>query len=101
MKNGNKYYGLPPHDVSEGRYTTGLTKREYTCIELGIPETGDPVLDDLIRKAERKKIAAQTMQGLLAGKDEAWSRVTRDEYANQSVKYADALLNQLEATNEE
>lgn len=38
---------------------TTLTKREYACIHLGIPESGDAELDALIRKAERSKIAEE------------------------------------------
>lgn len=38
---------------------TSLTKREYACIHLGIPESGDQELDALIRKAERNKTAIE------------------------------------------
>ena len=35
----------------------GLTKLEYTCIHCRIPETGDPVLDGIIAKAQRRDLA--------------------------------------------
>lgn len=69
---------------------TGLTKREYACIHLGIPESGDAELDALIRKAERKKIAAMAMQGLIPGNVE--------EYA---IDIAEALLSALEPKKSE
>lgn len=28
----------------------GLSKREYACIHCGVPETGDPELDEIIAK---------------------------------------------------
>lgn len=94
----------------------GLTKREYACIKLGIPETGDEVLDDLIRKAERKKFAGLAMQGLLANSAENDTTIyhilktiglqKETEYiyevhypmyiAKIATLHADALLKQLE-----
>jgi len=44
----------------------GLTKREQFCLQMGVPETGDPELDDIIRKGNKQKFAAMALQGLLA-----------------------------------
>lgn len=73
----------------------GLTKREYACISLGIAETGNVEIDGLIRKAERKRIAAKAMEGLLSNsvlpKELDISEITKG-----SVKIADALICALE-----
>ena len=74
----------------------GLTKREYACIHLGIPESGDAELDALIRKAERKKIAAMAMDGLIPGNEEdAGDRIL---YA---IDIAEALISELEPKKSE
>lgn len=44
----------------------GLTRRELACIELCLPETGDPELDAMIWRAARRKVAGMAMQGMLA-----------------------------------
>jgi hypothetical protein len=71
----------------------GLTKREYACIKLGIPKTGDPELDEIIKKAERKRIAGLAMQGILSN-----NRVNINEEENMSacIKIADEFLKQIE-----
>ena len=33
----------------------GLTKREHFCLHMGVPETGDEELDDIIRKGNELK----------------------------------------------
>ncbi len=69
---------------------TGLTKREQACITLGIPETGDPELDALILKSERKRIAAMAMQGLQLKRYKSKANMAED-----AVGIADALLEEL------
>ncbi|ATD27065.1 TPA: hypothetical protein ACMDUN_002451 [Vibrio cholerae] len=51
-----------------GRYliANGLTKREMFCLHLGVPETGDPELDEIIKKGNRMKIAANAIGGIMA-----------------------------------
>ncbi|HDI3147851.1 TPA: hypothetical protein PMB01_001674 [Vibrio cholerae] len=44
----------------------GLTKREMFCLHLGVPETGDPELDEIIKKGNRMKIAANAIGGIMA-----------------------------------
>lgn len=41
----------------------GLTKRETFCLHLGVPETGDPELDEIIRKGDRNKSALGIISG--------------------------------------
>ena len=69
----------------------GLTKLEYACIKLGIPETEDEELNRIIRKSERKRLAGLVLQGMLAGGRSAICLVVKD-----SLEYTDELLKQLE-----
>lgn len=98
MKNAEKS-AYPSED--DYNYFHGLTKREYACIKLGIPETGDEELDDLIRKSERKRLAESAMQGLLA--NPKWLNIIAKEgkeYQKTIVSgclgMSDELLKQLE-----
>jgi len=45
----------------------GLTKREQFCLQMGVPETGDPELDDIIRKGNEQKASIAIMKGLFSG----------------------------------
>ena len=80
----------------------GLTKLEQFCLKMGVPETGDPDLDDIIRKGELKRIAAMAMQGFLSNSvmgDSALHDSAEDwvkEITECAVEYADALLKELE-----
>ena len=82
----------------------GLTKREKFCLEMGVPNTGDPVLDEIIIKGNRNKAAMMAMQGLLSGKVveglETQSRELgiqpENIIARMSIEMADALLKELE-----
>lgn len=79
----------------------GLTKREYACIRLGVPETEDAELDALIRKFERKRIAAKAMQSLIpfcALNEKNGFNLHGKACAKASVDMADALLKSLEET---
>lgn len=53
--------------------TGGLTKREYAAIHLRVPDSGDEVIDAMIRKARIDHFAGLAMQGLLANPDSASS----------------------------
>lgn len=44
--------------VTVSEYVGGFTKRERTCIDLLIPDTGDEELDELIRRGRRQHFAA-------------------------------------------
>jgi hypothetical protein len=45
-------------------HSLGITKREQFCLAMGVPETGDPVLDDIIRKGNRLEVAKSIAQGM-------------------------------------
>lgn len=66
----------------------GLTKREQFCLQMGVPETGDPDLDDIIRKGECKRIAAMSMQGICA----SGPAISNQLIASEAVALADLLL---------
>lgn len=68
---------------------TGLTKREQFCLHMGVPETGDPELDDIIRKGERKRIAAMAMQ-------RNTSNAPAGMISNNCMIISDALIKELE-----
>ena len=70
MENNSKSSAFP---VIETEFTEsvslGLTKHEYSCIKLGIAESGCKEIDDLILKSERKKIAGVCLQGILSNRE--------------------------------
>ena len=82
---------------------TGITKREKFCLKMGVPETGDKDLDDIIHKGNRVKLSGQAMQALIPV---YWERYTQEHYGTaeelvkclmeSSVGHADALLKGLD-----
>ena len=86
---------------------TGLTVRDYACIELRVPETGKTWLDKLIEAARRDDLAARSMQSRqisnvltllkVAGMNPTeaqMEKVSSDhaERAERAYKDADAML---------
>ena len=87
-------------DPNGSFWEAGLSKLEYACIKLGIPETGDKVIDDLIVKSERKKLIALAMQSFIDA--EARSKVIPSPYriAQSAVKFVDEfIIRTSESTN--
>ena len=78
--------------------SSGLSKREQACIQLCVPETGDPELDEIIRKAQRAKFSGLAMQGLLSRSEKLIG--VEDTYTKISVLMADLLLAALEKQND-
>lgn len=74
---------------------TGLTKLELFCLHHGVPETGDPDLDSIIRKGSHQKASMMAMQGLCANSI-AGSHHLPQNIALEAVAAADALLAELE-----
>ncbi len=72
----------------------GLTKREQFCLKMGVPETGDKELDDIIRKGNKQKFTAMAMQGLLSSGYNL--RALKEDVVEKSIEYADALLKELD-----
>ena len=77
--------------------TDGLTKLEYACIHLGVPKTGDPDLDEVIREGERRRVAAMAMQATLSS-GAPWFPTEKESHqcSTASQGYADALLTALD-----
>ena len=90
--------GMPFNGLPVELSTVGITKRETFCLHMGIAETGDSELDAIIRKGNRKKMATQAMQGLLAGRFIDNSGHVMSEIPCRAAKIADALLAELERT---
>lgn len=85
------------HAPEKDSMLLGLTKREQACITLGVPETGDEELDALIRKSERKRIAAILMAAWVSHHGESGEyKYNSGQAAINSVLDADALLKELE-----
>ena len=74
---------------------TGLTKRETFCLHMGVAETGDAELDEIIRKGNRQKMAVQAMNGALASLTDDDS-ISPSDLVHCAVINADALLAELE-----
>ena len=87
-----RYQGLP----DEWANHQGLTKREMFCLYMGVAETGDAELDEIIRKGNRQKMAVSAMHGILSSLT-AEDSVSKRELAGCSIADADALLAELEA----
>lgn len=68
----------------------GISVKAQAAIILRIPESGDPDLDAMIRKAQRRDLAAIAMQGILA--NPAWDGVSFANSAAEAVRASDALL---------
>jgi len=72
-----------------------LTLIQETCIRLGIPKSGNPELDALILESERKRIAVEAMNGILATDTSESGWMHEGLVANHSLMYTDELLKQL------
>lgn len=44
----------------------GMTLKAYAAIKLQVPDSGEKWLDDMIRKANRRELAAKAMQGIIS-----------------------------------
>lgn len=54
--------------------SAGLTKREYAAIHLRVPDSGDEVIDAMIRKAQRRDVAV----AIYTTDDQRWCAVNAD-----------------------
>lgn len=74
-----------------------LTRRQHAAIQLRVPESGEPWLDDMIRRARRVDFVKAAMQGIMAN-PEGWDKT--ENITKASVNIADACL-KLEAETRE
>jgi hypothetical protein len=76
---------------ADGR-NQGLTIRQYACIHLKLPLTGDRGLDRIIAIAQRRDLVAQISAGILAKKFD-----DKDDNLNETIKdaleYSESIIN--------
>lgn len=77
----------------------GLTKREYACIKMGVPKTGDEELDAIILEGNWRRDAGVAMQGILASVGDH-GVILPVEVADEAENFATALMNQLDGVTE-
>lgn len=83
-----------PFEVEGGVATAmsdGMTLRQYAAITLCVPESGEPWLDDMIRKAQRDRFAGQALASMLATPQDVGAS-TYGTAAELSYSFADAML---------
>lgn len=79
-----------------------LSAREHAAIQLRVPNSGTPWLDEMIRKSLRQEFAKAAMQGLIASprvianNSNEPIQLTPENYAVACVVSADALIAELE-----
>lgn len=83
---------LPSQDDS--RYYHGFNKRQRAAMDLRVPDSGRPWLDDMIRQSLRQEFAGKALEGMLSAsfmKD--GNEFTPVEVrADHALQYADALI---------
>lgn len=60
---GPAFPNVPTDTQNIGSWDMGMTLRQYACIHLRVPETGEEWLDDIIRKAQKDDFAAKADLG--------------------------------------
>lgn len=85
--------GLAFPDV-QGVYD-GMSLRDYACVQLRIPDTDKPWLNEIIQKARLDWFAGMALMGLMSAHDEQgmWTTEGANHRAAQiSSETADAML---------
>lgn len=78
---------------ADGR-NPGLTIRQYACIHLKLPLSGDPELDRLIGIAQKRDMALETLNGVLSHKfDEPGEN--RKESVSDAIEYSEEVIQQV------
>lgn len=88
----------PWHNAHSIQPVPGLTIREHAAISLRVPDSGDPELDAMIRKARRWDMATAAMQGFAANPS---CSANGERHATEAVQWADALLASLDQPTKE
>lgn len=82
---------LPGGDVHWTYAHPGMTLRQYAAVQLRVPRSGTPWLDDMIRERMRDDFAAAALQGFMAGPHYSVYR-TWSQDAQSAYEMADAML---------
>ena len=75
-----------------------LTQHEQVCLAMRVPKSRDSEIDLIIREGNRMEFAKAAMQGLMSNSGSKYGGSATDSVAHVAVKYADALLAELEKT---
>ena len=82
-----------PHEFEYGdgskEFDRGMTLREYAAIHLRVPNSGNPELDDMIRDAVLRELAARSLQGILSNPQYSGED---SQLVNAAYERADAML---------
>ena len=78
----------PVQDCSKWQ-AHGMNLRQYAAIELRVPNSGLPWLDDMIRESQRDALAGQALAGMCA--DPEFGETSRS-MAQIAYAHADAML---------
>ncbi|PUE09029.1 hypothetical protein B9Z51_08855 [Limnohabitans sp. T6-5] len=94
-------HGIAIHEVGSAdeaayidavaKLSHGMTKREYAAIMLKVADSGNDLLDAMIRTAQRNELAAKAMQALLHH-GRADGLVSQIELAQTSFDIANEVL---------
>ena len=76
-------------------YFEGLTKREMFCLHMGVAETGDTELDEIIRKGNRLRLISHIASGFASD-----SQLAVPKVIPLAVEVTDKILTELEHQNE-
>jgi hypothetical protein len=79
---------LPSQDDS--RYYHGFNKRQRAAVDLRVPDSGRPWLDDMIRQSLRQEFAGQALAGLCQNWNE--NPMNTKSCADVAYDLADAML---------
>lgn len=81
--------------VIESVYARGLSAREHAAIQLRVPNSGTPWLDEMIRQSLQQEFAKAAISGFMANKSNPLSYQPEND-SEFVLKIADALLAELE-----
>ncbi len=84
--------------TEEGWEHLGLSKREYAAIHLRVPDSGNEMIDDMIRASMRDDFAGQALVGIHAN-DGSRSYLT-SELAVMAYDQADEMVTQREGESD-
>ena len=88
INDGGQAFPMGYHPEGNSADHSGMTLRQYAAINLQVPDSGLPWLDDMIVQSNRQRLAAAALQGIMAdGGGASW-----DDDAKNAYKAADAML---------
>jgi len=95
---GDAYSDINGSNLTPGRAEGGMgfTKRERACIDLRIPESGDPELNALIEKARRQEIAMRAMEATMVNAGRNGYKPMDDKIFLDAGRASDYMLDELD-----